>query len=104
MLEPGAFKDVNPSTLSGFISGLFNLLIAVAVVLAVLMIIIGGFQYMTTDSWQKKSDGLQKVKDAFIGLGMALLAYLILWTINPCLVEFSGGKGCSETNKIIQLK
>jgi hypothetical protein len=102
MLEPKLFKGVDVSNLSTYIKSLFDFLIAVAVALAVIMIIIGGFEYMTTDSWKGKSDGINKIKDALWGLALALLAYLILWTINPCLVDFTGGNGCSTPNQLLK--
>lgn len=102
MLEPKLFKGVDVSNLKTYIGSLFDFLIAVAVVLAVIMIIIGGFEYMTTDSWKGKSDGIGKIKDALWGLALALLAYLILWTINPCLVDFTGSSGCSTTNQLLK--
>lgn len=66
---------------------LFNLAIAIAAVMAVFMIVLGGFTYMTTDSWQKKTDGRQTVTNAVLGLLLALGSFLILRTINPKLVE-----------------
>jgi hypothetical protein len=41
---------------------------------------------MTTDSWGNKSAGLEKVKNAVIGLLMVLSTYIILRTVNPALV------------------
>ena len=101
-LEPGVFGGTDTTDLGTYIGNMFDLLIAIAVVLAVVMIIIGGFEYMTTDSWQKKSDGIKRIKDAFWGLGLALAAYLILWTINPCLIDFVGQKGCDSQNQILK--
>ncbi len=67
----------------------FNLLIALAAVSAVFMIVWGGFQYMTTDSWQGKSEGISKAKNAILGLVLVLCSFLILKTIDPRLVEIS---------------
>lgn len=64
----------------------FNLLIALAAVAAVFMIVYGGFVYMTSDSFQNKSDGLRKLENAVYGLLLVLSAYLILRTIDPRLV------------------
>ena len=102
-LEPGVFGDqiTKTTSLSTYVGQMFNLLIAIAVALAVIMIIIGGFEYMTTDSWGGKDEGKKKIKDAFVGLGLALISYLILYTINPCLVQFTGGEKCDEKNQIL---
>ena len=110
LLEPGVFTGsasssaANTTDLISYIGSMFDLLIAVAVVLAVVMIIIGGFEYMTTDAWGKKDDGKKKIKDAFWGLALALAAYLILYTINPCLVQFTGSNGCEQVNKLLEVK
>ncbi len=69
-----------------YVQYMFNLLIAVAAVASVFMIVYGGFQYMSTDSWQGKSDGLSKVKNALLGLLLVLTSYIILRTIDPRLV------------------
>lgn len=70
-----------------YIQYVFNLLIAVAGVAAVFMIVYGGFLYMTSDSWFQKKDGINKVRDAILGLLMVLSTYLIMRTVNPKLVE-----------------
>jgi hypothetical protein len=69
-----------------YVQYMFNLLIALAAVASVFMIVYGGFQYMSTDSWQGKSDGLSKVKNALLGLLLVLTSYIILRTIDPRLV------------------
>ena len=65
----------------------FNLLIALAAVAAVFMIVWGGFQYMSSDSYSGKSEGLNKLKNAVYGLLLVLCSYLILQTIDPRLVQ-----------------
>ena len=103
-LEPNAFPSVtspSESNLADFLGQIFNFGIAVAVVLALIMIILGGIMYMTTDSWEGKEEGKTKIKDALWGLGLALVSYLILFTINPCLVVFTNKDGCSTTNTFL---
>ena len=106
-LEPGAFRSITGSdtvsfsNLSAFFGQIFNYGIAVAGVLAVVMIIWGGIEYMTTESWGGKSDAKKKIEDALIGLGLALVSWLILYTINPCLVQFNGGDKCKTVNTFI---
>jgi hypothetical protein len=78
--------------LGSFLKEAYNFGIALALILAALMIFVGGVQYMTTDNWGKKSDGLARIQDAAIGLGLALISYLVLYIINPELVTFSGNK------------
>lgn len=83
-------QTLNKVTDAGvYIKGAFNLAIGVAAALAIIMIIIGGIQYMGTESIGGKGAGLKKIKDAVLGLLLALGSYLILFTINPSLVNFN---------------
>ncbi|KKT75271.1 MAG: hypothetical protein UW71_C0005G0026 [Parcubacteria group bacterium GW2011_GWB1_44_7] len=87
---PGASEAGKPLTNTGeYIKGAFNLAIGIAAVLAIIMIIIGGIQYMGTESIGGKGAGLKKIKDAVLGLLLALGSYVLLFTINPSLVNFS---------------
>jgi hypothetical protein len=66
---------------------IFNWGIAIAVVLSIVMIILGGIQYMTIDSISGKSDGIRKIQGALAGLILAVSSWLILRTINPQLIN-----------------
>ncbi len=77
------------TTLAVYIPALFNILIAASAVTAVLMIVIGGFQYMSTDAVQGKSAGKERIKNAIYGLVLVLSAWLILYTINPNLLNIN---------------
>jgi hypothetical protein len=72
-----------------YVQYMFNLLIAMAAVSAVFVIVMGGFQYMTSDSYNGKSDGLKKAKNAILGLLLVLSSFLILQTIDPRLVQIN---------------
>ncbi len=103
-LVPNAFPGITitPKTsLTQFLGTVFSFGIAIAVVLALVMIIWGGIMYMTTDSWTGKEEGKDKIINALSGLGLALVSYLILYTINPCLVDFVGNKGCDTPNTFL---
>ena len=76
-------KEIN---LNDYINYAINLLIAISAAAAVFMIVWGGLLYMTTDSWNGKSEGKEKVTNAIIGLLMVLSTYIILKTVNPALV------------------
>jgi RsiW-degrading membrane proteinase PrsW (M82 family) len=62
-------------------------MLALAVVLAVFMITVGGFEYMLSGAADTKSDAKKKIWDAVWGLLLALVAYLLLYTIDPNLVS-----------------
>lgn len=97
-LEPGAIEGLNTNStnLVDFLNGVFKFGIAIAVVLAFIMIVYGGIMKMTTDSWTKQDTAKEKITNAIYGLGLALVSWLILYTINPCLVTWTGN-GCDNT-------
>jgi hypothetical protein len=75
--------------IQGYLVYLFKLMIALTVFLAVIMTIYGGFKYMTTEAVSGKGDAKKTIEDAIYGLLLALASYLILYTINPNLVNIS---------------
>ena len=87
-LSPGS-TDTRETTAATYLKGLFNLTIAIAGVLAVIKIIFGGIQYMSTDAFGAKSEAKTTIQHAIWGLALALSAWLILHTINPALIQFN---------------
>ncbi len=77
----------NRERFASYLSNIYIWGVSIAVVLSIIMIILGGIQYMTTDSVSNKSDGKNKIKGAVVGLILALGSWLILNTINPQLVN-----------------
>jgi len=64
-----------------------NLLIALSAVAAVLMIVVGGFEYMTSTSVFGKSAGRDRATNAVYGLILVLCSYIIIRTVDPRFVE-----------------
>jgi hypothetical protein len=79
--------NVSTADLSGYLESLFEIGVSVAGALAVIMIVIGGIQYMSTDAIGGKEAGKERITQAVWGLLLALVSYLILLTINPQLVQ-----------------
>ncbi|MBI2476336.1 MAG: hypothetical protein HYV67_03780 [Candidatus Taylorbacteria bacterium] len=77
------------TNLSYYLTGLFKVGIAVAGVLAFLVIVWGGFTYLSTDVITGKEEGKARVERALGGLIIALAAYILLNTINPQLVKLN---------------
>lgn len=86
-VECEAGTQITSPNFETYVQYIFNLAIALAAVASVFMIVWGGFQYMSTDSFSGKSEGLKKVQNAIYGLLLILCSYLILKTIDPRLVE-----------------
>ena len=80
------FKEVS---LGHYLSLLFNTLIALAGGISVLYLVIGGLQYILSEVPGIKTSGKEKIRDALVGLILALAAWLILYTINPDLVNLN---------------
>ena len=97
-LAAGEFVPLEPSlksiltydsnNLPGFFNSVFRLGVGAAALLAVIMIMIGGFQYLTSDIPGQKSDGKDKIKGAIYGLLLILLSVVILNVINPDITGF----------------
>lgn len=71
-----------------YIPSAVKLIIALAGGLAVLRIIFGGIQYMSTDAFDGKNEAKSTINNALQGLLLAIGAFAILNTVNPKLVNF----------------
>lgn len=85
---PGVDAEAE-ATLESYLPAIFQLSIGIAGVLAVIMLILGGLQYMGSETVGGKQDGRDRITAALGGLLLALAAFLILQTINKDLVNFS---------------
>ncbi|MEK7662304.1 MAG: hypothetical protein AAB355_02295 [Patescibacteria group bacterium] len=86
---PDIGGSVAPDSVSSYLQFLFSFGIGIAIALSVIMIVIGGAQYLSTDAVFGKSEGKKKIIDALWGLLLALCSYLILYTINPNLLNLN---------------
>jgi hypothetical protein len=86
MIEiPGQGK---PSSFGGYVVAIYNFMFNLVGIVAMLMIIIGGFRYMTsTGNASAMADAKDMIFNAILGLCLALLSWLILYTINPDLIN-----------------
>ncbi len=84
--EDGYVKKVNLYAILGYT---YRLLLALASILAVVMIMYGGVQYMTTEAFTGKSEAKETIKNAVIGLFMTLGSFLFLQTIDPKITELA---------------
>lgn len=81
------------TTFPQYIQGIYKFGIWTVGIAALFMLSVGGFIYMTSGgNTATLSRAKSYIADALIGLVLALLAYLILFTINPDLVNLSLSK------------
>lgn len=83
---PG-IETAQPIELGNYINQMFRLIVGLASVLAVLMIVVGGIQYMMSEAVGSKSEAKKRIWAAVIGLLLAISSVLILQTINPDLLK-----------------
>lgn len=77
-----------PEDFPGYVIAVFKFGIWTAGISAMLMIMVGGYMYMTSagnNASMEKAKGI--ITDAIIGLILALFSWLLLYTINPELVS-----------------
>lgn len=78
----------NVADLGDYIQVVYNFALGIAGAVAALMMMIGGFEYLTAAGDKGRVDaGKEKIKNAVIGLALALGAFTILNTINPDLLS-----------------
>jgi len=73
---------------SKFFNGMFMYGISIAAFLAVIMIAIGGMQYMSTDAVSGKAEGKERIQYAVMGLLLVLFSWILLRQINPEILNF----------------
>ena len=95
-------------SLSEMVNGLFQIALQVGAILAMLRIGYAGYLYMgSADMWSSLQHAKDVFRDAIIGLLLLLAIYLILFQINPCILDLgvlNNGKaspGCQSTEKSV---
>ena len=83
-----------------YLQNVFQISISTAAILAVVMITVGGVQYVGSSvSPSQKSEAKDTIFGAILGLLIVVGAYAILNTINPDLVNFQLNIPCADTTQ-----
>ena len=89
-------------SLASYISGLFTMALSLGAILAVVRLVWAGYNYMGSDMWSSKQKARDIIVDVVWGMMLLLGTYLILYQINPCILNLSilqtfgsGGSTCS---------
>ena len=102
---PGVIDEAAAKDPSKFFNGMFMFGISIAAFLAVLMIAVGGIQYMSTDAVSGKSEGKERITYAVMGLLLVLFSWILLRQINPEILNFdflnTSSSSVSNTKTII---
>ena len=81
----GLFKD--DASLVGYLNTLFKFAIIIGAILAVLRLLYAGYMYMGNDIWTTKEKAKEIFRDVFLGLFLLLSIFIILYQINPNLLN-----------------
>jgi hypothetical protein len=93
LLEPlpngsSSFDTYSPATTAAdYVNIIIKVFVSIIGALGVIMIVLGGIQYMTTDAVSKKEGGKEMITNSIFGLLLALASWLILNEINPHLTD-----------------
>lgn len=81
--------EIDGDSLGLYIANLYKFAVGALAIISVVMIMIGGFQWlMSAGRSEHVTSAKDKIFNAIIGLVLALTSYLLLNTINPNLVKF----------------
>ena len=77
--------------LAQYVGGVYTFLLSIAGMVAAVVMVVGGFQYLTSGGDKSKiAAGRKRIVNALSGLVLALSSYVILYVINPELTRFNG--------------
>lgn len=90
LLEPIFADQVNERVdMARYLASIYKVFFITAGILATLMLIVGGFQYMTSEIPGMKGKGKDQMNNAIFGLLLAFGSWLLLNTINPGLTNIN---------------
>lgn len=87
---PGIDKPIDftkECPLGNYLNIVINLTIGLIAVIAMVMIVMGGIEYITSELISSKASAKERITGAIVGLLIALGSYLILNTLNPNLLN-----------------
>ncbi|MBX4198065.1 pilin [Candidatus Parcubacteria bacterium] len=86
-------KEIGPSVKSNelpkYIGAMYKIIVGLSGVLAVLSLVVGGFMYISAESFGKKTNAKAIILRSLWGLVLILGSALILQTINPELLNLN---------------
>jgi len=87
-LEP-LTQHVAYANFADYLSTVYKLAITIGALIAVVMLVTGGVRYMLSESFTDIDKAKTRIKNALWGLLILVGSFLILYTINPNLLNFS---------------
>jgi type IV secretory pathway VirB2 component (pilin) len=96
-----SFDPTGPGAIGTYLNIIIKIIIGIAAVMAVIMIVIGGIEYMTSELISGKEAGKERITNAIFGLLIALGSWALLNTINPDLLNTSLGSLTTATVNVV---
>jgi hypothetical protein len=93
---PGGQK-VDNSNFPAYLQAMYRIGIGACFVLGVIMFTWAGIEYIVSESMNTKADGKARMTAALTGLAIALVSYILLYTINPDLLSFKNILPAADT-------
>ncbi len=88
--NPGFFVSIGNNSPESIAVWIVTAILGVSGIVAILFIIIGGFEYMTSAGNEERSkNGKKRVTNAIIGLIIIMLSYTIISVINTTILRSS---------------
>lgn len=95
--DPISDKPVKETSIVDYINSTYRFAALIGGLLAVLMLIYAGYRYMTSyGDPEKIADAKDIIEKTLLGLGLLIVAALILQTINPATVNPKANKSGGE--------
>lgn len=95
----GCVDDFANKGMAGYVGAIYNIMIGIVILAALIMIVGAGYFYMTAGgSAQQVGKAKTMIVSALIGITLALTAYLILNTLNDQFVSSGEGKFGGDTS------
>ncbi len=93
---PGIQEAANSTTFPTFLNTVYKLAIGAGAVLAVIMIMVAGVQFMTSRGSVSSNDAAKtRLRNALIGLLLVLSPTIVFGIINPSILDLSFGEALS---------
>lgn len=93
--------NITEQRLASFFNMLFQIIIGLIILLAIILVIGGGIIYMGSGSFTKKERAQKQIQRALGGLLLALSSVMILQTINPDLVSLRPLQGTFDDTGVV---
>lgn len=98
---PGVTDESGSRTLAGYLNALFRLAIGIGALIAVIKVIWGGIQYMSSDSFFTKAQGIKDVQNALLGLLIILSTVVVIRLINPDILNLNVLQGLEPIQPVV---